>query len=160
MFPRSLIKALNVDINQDWFFSALIIHSSSPGKERHFVFFPFLYRGSMGLNELTGGFLLSCPLFPTIPTNDSVTSFNPFLRFLCHKVKVTILKSQYKYPYHRSQLQLKWLISNSGSPNSNNFQALSLKSQTPWVRNRSPKGNMWSAIPVALLCMLVIVGDG
>ena len=26
--------------------------------------------------------------------------------------------------------------------------------------NRSPKGNMWSAIPDALLCMLVIVGDG
>ena len=26
--------------------------------------------------------------------------------------------------------------------------------------NQSPKGNMWSAIPVALLCMLVIVGDG
>ena len=27
-------------------------------------------------------------------------------------------------------------------------------------KNQSPKGNMWSAIPVALLCMLVIVGDG
>ena len=26
--------------------------------------------------------------------------------------------------------------------------------------NQSPKGNMWSAIPVALLCMLVIEGDG
>ena len=26
--------------------------------------------------------------------------------------------------------------------------------------NQSPKGNVWSAIPVALLCMLVIVGDG
>ena len=26
--------------------------------------------------------------------------------------------------------------------------------------NQSPKGNMWSAIPVALLRMLVIVGDG
>ena len=26
--------------------------------------------------------------------------------------------------------------------------------------NRSPKGDMWSAIPVALLCILVIVGDG
>ena len=26
--------------------------------------------------------------------------------------------------------------------------------------NRSPKGNMWSAIPIALLCILVIVGDG
>ena len=26
--------------------------------------------------------------------------------------------------------------------------------------NQSPKGNMWSAIPVALLHMLVIVGDG
>ena len=26
--------------------------------------------------------------------------------------------------------------------------------------NQSPKGNMWSAIPVALLCMLVIIGDG
>ena len=25
--------------------------------------------------------------------------------------------------------------------------------------NQSPKGNMWSAIPVALLCMLMIVGD-
>ena len=27
-------------------------------------------------------------------------------------------------------------------------------------KNQSPKGNMWSAIPVALLRMLVIVGDG
>ena len=27
-------------------------------------------------------------------------------------------------------------------------------------QNRSPKGNMWSAIPVALLRLLVIVGDG
>ena len=26
--------------------------------------------------------------------------------------------------------------------------------------NQLLKGNMWSAIPVALLCMLVIVGDG
>ena len=26
--------------------------------------------------------------------------------------------------------------------------------------NRSPKGNMWSAIPVALLCMLMVVGNG
>ena len=26
--------------------------------------------------------------------------------------------------------------------------------------NRSPKGNMWSAIPVALLSMFVTVGDG
>ena len=26
--------------------------------------------------------------------------------------------------------------------------------------NQSPKGNMWSAIPVALLHMLVIVSDG
>ena len=26
--------------------------------------------------------------------------------------------------------------------------------------NRSPKGNMWSVIPVALLCMFVNVGDG
>ena len=26
--------------------------------------------------------------------------------------------------------------------------------------NQSPKGNKWSAIPVALLCMLVIVSDG
>ena len=26
--------------------------------------------------------------------------------------------------------------------------------------NQSPKGNMWSAIPVALLCMLVNEGDG
>ena len=25
--------------------------------------------------------------------------------------------------------------------------------------NQSPKGNMWSAIPIALLCMLMIVGD-
>ena len=25
--------------------------------------------------------------------------------------------------------------------------------------NQSPKGNMWSAIPVTLLCMKVIVGD-
>ena len=28
------------------------------------------------------------------------------------------------------------------------------------ISNSSPKGIMWSAIPVALLCMLVIVGDG
>ena len=28
------------------------------------------------------------------------------------------------------------------------------------MMNRSPKGNMWSVIPVALLCILVIVGDG
>ena len=28
------------------------------------------------------------------------------------------------------------------------------------VINQSPKGNMWSAIPVALLCMFEIVGDG
>ena len=27
-------------------------------------------------------------------------------------------------------------------------------------KNQSPKGNMWSAIPVALLCMLAIDGDG
>ena len=27
-------------------------------------------------------------------------------------------------------------------------------------KKQSPKGNMWSAIPVALLCMLVIVSDG
>ena len=26
--------------------------------------------------------------------------------------------------------------------------------------NQSPKGNKWSAIPVALLCMLVIEDDG
>ena len=26
--------------------------------------------------------------------------------------------------------------------------------------NQSPKGNMWSAIPVALLCMIVNVGNG
>ena len=26
--------------------------------------------------------------------------------------------------------------------------------------NQSPKGNMWSAIPVALLCMLVTEDDG
>ena len=26
--------------------------------------------------------------------------------------------------------------------------------------NQSPKGNMWSAIPIALLCMFVNVGDG
>ena len=26
--------------------------------------------------------------------------------------------------------------------------------------HQSPKGNMWSAIPVALLCMLVTEGDG
>ena len=25
--------------------------------------------------------------------------------------------------------------------------------------NQLPKGNMWSAIPIALLCMLMIVGD-
>ena len=25
--------------------------------------------------------------------------------------------------------------------------------------NQSPKGNIWSAIPIALLCMLMIVGD-
>ena len=27
-------------------------------------------------------------------------------------------------------------------------------------KNQSPKGNMWSAIPVALLCVNVNVGDG
>ena len=27
-------------------------------------------------------------------------------------------------------------------------------------RNRSPKGNMWSAIPVALLCMIVNWSEG
>ena len=27
-------------------------------------------------------------------------------------------------------------------------------------KNRSPKGNMWSAIPVALLCMIVIWSEG
>ena len=27
-------------------------------------------------------------------------------------------------------------------------------------RNRSPKGNMWSAIPVALLCMIVNLSEG
>ena len=26
--------------------------------------------------------------------------------------------------------------------------------------NRSPKGNMWSAIPVALLCMIVNLSEG
>ena len=26
--------------------------------------------------------------------------------------------------------------------------------------NRSPKGNMWSAIPIALLCMIVIWSEG
>ena len=36
-----------------------------------------------------------------------------------------------------------------------------LKPERPGIRpNQSPKGNMWSAIPVALLCMLVIEGDG
>ena len=34
----------------------------------------------------------------------------------------------------------------------------SLKVETK--ENQSLKGNMWSAIPIALLCMLVIVGDG
>ena len=28
------------------------------------------------------------------------------------------------------------------------------------LSNRSPKGNRWSAIPVALLSMFVTVGDG
>ena len=28
------------------------------------------------------------------------------------------------------------------------------------VINRSPKGNMWSAIPVALLCMIVNLSEG
>ena len=28
------------------------------------------------------------------------------------------------------------------------------------MRNQSPKVNMWLAIPVALLCMFVYVGDG
>ena len=28
------------------------------------------------------------------------------------------------------------------------------------VKNRSPKGNMWSAIPVALLWMILIVSEG
>ena len=28
------------------------------------------------------------------------------------------------------------------------------------IINQSPKGNMWSAIPVALLCMIVNVGNG
>ena len=27
-------------------------------------------------------------------------------------------------------------------------------------KNRSPKGNKWSAIPVALICMIVNWGDG
>ena len=27
-------------------------------------------------------------------------------------------------------------------------------------QNRSPKGNMWSAIPVALLCMIVYLSEG
>ena len=27
-------------------------------------------------------------------------------------------------------------------------------------KNRSPKGNMWSAIPVALLCMTVNLSEG
>ena len=36
-----------------------------------------------------------------------------------------------------------------------------LRSERPDLRpNQSPKSNMWSAIPVALLCMLVIEGDG
>ena len=26
--------------------------------------------------------------------------------------------------------------------------------------NRSPKGNMWSAMPVALLCMILTVSEG
>ena len=34
------------------------------------------------------------------------------------------------------------------------------KAQKRQKSNRSPKGNMWSVIPVALLCMLVIVDDG
>ena len=28
------------------------------------------------------------------------------------------------------------------------------------VINRSPKGNMWSAIPVALLCIIVNLSEG
>ena len=31
--------------------------------------------------------------------------------------------------------------------------------QRVWRWGRKSKGNMWSAIPVALLCMLVIVDD-
>ena len=30
----------------------------------------------------------------------------------------------------------------------------------PLPKNRSPKGNMWSAIPVALLCMIVNLSEG
>ena len=30
----------------------------------------------------------------------------------------------------------------------------------PLPKNRSPRGNMWSAIPVALLCMIVIWSEG
>ena len=32
--------------------------------------------------------------------------------------------------------------------------------RTDFSPNQSPKSNMWSAIPFALLCMLVIVGNG
>ena len=37
---------------------------------------------------------------------------------------------------------------------------LKFKKASKTRKNRSPKGNMWSVIPVALLCVYVNVGDG
>ena len=40
------------------------------------------------------------------------------------------------------------------------YRTLSPSGPLPKKLNRSPKGNIWSAIPVALLRMLVIVDEG
>ena len=46
-------------------------------------------------------------------------------------------------------------------PSSVNLNSASAYDIVPLVmRNRSPKGNIWSAIPVVLLSIFVTVGDG
>ena len=91
---------------------------------------------------------------PSLGSNFRLRGILYALNFLSLFFRLPSLSQLMTHPPHQS-ISVVRIGSTPAQSRATSFEALLTFIPDTTNKNRSPKGNMWSAIPVALLCMIV-----